>query len=230
MTIDRSSDIVTTFLTHLKRMIHESRSIHAFLGSLCLLLQVLAAATALGEPLDREVVAEINRARTNPRAYASFLREFRRQYQGKNYRLRDSATLVRTVEGVTAVDEAIAALSRQRPQPPLAWSDGLAAAAAELAVEQGESGATGHDGVTSGGMRVRIERHGAWSGEIAENIGYGPGEARAMVMQLIVDDGVPGRGHRKNIFHRSFGMAAAACGPHPRYGTMCVIDFAGGFR
>jgi len=49
------------------------------------------------------------------------------------------------------------------------------------------------------------------------------------VVTLIVDQGVPNRGHRHNIFCRDFKCAGAACGSHARYGTMCVIDFAGGF-
>ena len=63
-------------------------------------------------------------------------------------------------------------------------------------------------------------------GKIGENICYGPGEARLVVMDLIIDDGVANRGHRKNIFSRAFDTAGAACGPHPRFGNVCVIDFA----
>jgi len=205
--------------------------IRCLLATLFLLPLLLPAATArAGEPSAREVLAEINLARTDPKAYAGFLRQFRRQFQGKSYRLPDSRTQVMTTEGVRAVDEAIRFLSRQKPLPPLSWSDGLAEAAADLAEEQAANGTVGHDGRKSGGMRERIERHGEWQGEIAENIGYGPAEARAMVLQLIVDDGVPDRGHRTNIYRRAIAVAGVACGPHPTFGTMCVIDFAGGFN
>ena len=180
--------------------------------------------------LAERMLAETNLARTQPRKYASFLRELRGRFRGKMYLQPGSSALVRTREGVAAVDEAIRFLSRQPPLPPLSWSPGLAEAAAELVRDEGESGATGHAGSRSGGMQERIERHGRWEGEIGEVIGYGPTTARLMVMELIVDDGVPGRGHRKDIFTPAFRVAGAACGPHPVFGTMCVMDFAAGFR
>ena len=196
----------------------------------CLLLLLVAPASAGEESLAGQVLAEINLARTAPRTYAGYLRELRGRFRGKSYLLPGSSARVITIEGRGAVDEAIKYLSRRKPLPPLGWSDGLAAAAAELADEQGRSGATGHVGRQSGGTKQRIERHGRWERQIAENIGYGPKSARDMVMQLIIDDGVKGRGHRKNIFAKAFTIAGVACGPHPRFDTMCVIDFSGGFR
>lgn len=194
-------------------------------------LYLLGMATvAQGAPLERQVLEELNLARTAPKAYAAHLKEFRRRFRGKEYQLPDSRTRVITSEGVAAVDEAIRVLSRQKPLPALAWSDGLAAAARDLATEQGASGDTGHDGQSSGDMRERIERHGRWQGTIGENIGYGSDTARMVVLQLIIDDGVPDRGHRANIYNKSFATAGIACGPHPRYRQLCVIDFAGGFR
>ena len=194
------------------------------------LLALAAPAAALGQDLAGQVLAELNLARTSPRAYAGFLREFRGLFRGKYFVLPGSDTRVQTNEGVKAVDEAIRFLTRQKPLPPLSWSDGLAAAAAELAKEQGESGAIGHGGMEGFGMRERIHRHGKWNRESGENIGYGPTKARDMVIQLIVDDGVPDRGHRKNIFSTVFHTAGVACGPHPEYGNMCVIDFADQFK
>ncbi len=201
------------------------------LTAFCIVYVLFTAVAANGESnLAGQVLVEINLARTNPTAYVGFLRQFRTQFQGKNYRQPGSPVLIQTTEGVRAVDEAIRVLSRQKPMQPLSWSDGLAAAAAELVEDEGESGETGHVGRTSGSPQERIERHGKWQGRIGESIGYGPDKARAMVMQLIVDDAVPDRGHRKSILTPAFRTAGVACGPHSRYGTICTIDFAAGFR
>jgi len=206
------------------------RSMRLFYSTSFLLLALVSSASALDADLSQQVLAEINLVRTAPRTYSALLREFRGRFQGKSYLLPGSATRMRTVEGKGAVDEAIRQLSRQKPLPPLSWSDGLAAAAAELVAEQGRSGDTGHVGKQSHGLKERVNRHGSWERQIGENIGYGPKGARDMVMQLFIDDGVKGRGHRKNTLSRAFTTAGVACGSHPRYGTMCVIDFAGGFR
>ena len=198
--------------------------------TICAFLLLAAPVSALDHTLATEVLAEINLARTEPRAYADFLRVFRRQFRGKYYVLSGSTIRIQTGEGVKAVDEAIRFLSRSKPLPPLTWSKGLAAAATELADEQGGTGATGHIGRQSHGVRERIERHGKWERLIGENIGYGPEGARNMVMQLIIDDGVSDRGHRVNTFSPGYTTAGVACGTHPRFGSLCVIDFAGGFR
>ena len=195
-----------------------------------LLIPCIASAAPAVTGLTGQVLREINLARTDPHSYAGFLREFRRLFRGNSFLLPGSRELVITDEGVAAVDEAIRFLDRQKPQPPLTWSSGLAAAAMELVSDGGTTGGIGHTGRRSGGMKERIERHGTWQGGIGENISYGYDEARLVVMQLIVDDGVPDRGHRNILFNNTFGTAGVACGPHPVYGSMCVIDFAGSFH
>lgn len=195
-----------------------------------LLLLIIPSAHAATEDLAQQVLAETNIARSDPHRYAEYIRELRGRFVGKVYSLPGSMTMVATTEGVAALDEAIAFLSKQRVLPPMSWSSGLARAAAELVREQAGSGATGHDGGKSGSIRQRIERQGKWRIGIAENIGYGPDTARMMVMELIIDDGVKNRGHRKNIYDPSFTTAGVACGPHPVFRNMCVMDFAVGFK
>lgn len=199
---------------------------------LAVFLSALSAppAAVLEDDVARQVLAEINLARTEPLKYAGFLREIRGYFQGKDYQIPGTDNLKETHEGVAAVDEAIQFLSRQKPMPLLVWSAGLAVAAAELVMEQGKSGATGHNGAQSGGMRARIDRHGMWKGRIGEAIAYGPNDARIIVMQLIIDDGISDRAHRKNLFNPDFASSGVACGPHPGFGSVCVIDFATRFR
>ncbi|RNC69412.1 MAG: CAP domain-containing protein [Desulfuromonadales bacterium] len=197
------------------------------LAVVVLLLPLPLQAAAEGD-LARAVRAELNAARANPRNYAEYLRAYRAHISGRYYIPPGSRTRFVTKEGAAAVDEAIRHLLRQKPLRPLAWSDALSRAAADLAVEQGKTGTTGH-GEGKTGMKARIERHGRWERTIGENISYGPNEARGVVMQLIIDDGVPNRGHRTNIFDPTYGTVGITCGPHPVFETLCAIDFAGGF-
>ena len=196
----------------------------------CLCTPLISQAAAPQEDLGELVLEEINLARAEPLQYAAFILEWRQQFKGKFYRLPGTSLLRRTREGIAALNEAIEFLNQQKPLPPLDWSPGLAAAAAELIREQGNTGATGHEGSQGGGMTDQIKRQGTWEGQIGENIAYVPNEPRLLVMQLIVDDGVPDRGHRKNLFNPHFKEAGVACGPHTRFGTMCVADFSASFK
>ena len=101
-------------------------------------------------------------------------------------------------------------------------------AAADYCREQAR-GAVGHYGGDGSDPGSRISRYGVVAQGWAENIAYGQRSARAIVVALIIDDGVRGRGHRRNIFNPNYNAAGAAYGPHARYGTVCSIDFAGGY-
>jgi uncharacterized protein YkwD len=96
-------------------------------------------------------------------------------------------------------------------------------------LEMGPVGGRGHKGANGSQPWDRMAQFGKWTGRAGENIDYGMHDARAVVVRLIVDDGVAGRGHRKNIFSREFHVAGVANGPHATFGSMCVIDFADGF-
>lgn len=186
---------------------------------------LVAAAEPRGSSLEAQVLARINHARQNPRAYADELRELRRYFEGDILYLPGEPDGIATREGVSAVDEAIDFLERQAPLPPLDRGDLLALAAQDHAFDQGETGSTGHRSSDGAGPGERVRRLG---GDIfvGESISYGMADADSVVRQLIVDDGVPGRGHRTLLFKRDFRFAGIGCGDHRRYGAMCVVDLA----
>jgi uncharacterized protein YkwD len=178
--------------------------------------------------LEQDVLGEINLARTDPGIYLSYLKEFKQRYAGKQIRLAGHA-VIHTKEGVRAVDEAYQYLRDRNPMPPLVWSKGMSQGAMDHVTEQGPAGTTGHRSVDGRQPWDRINRYGEWQGVIAENIAYGKLTARMMVLEFIIDDGIPDRGHRKNIFNPELRYAGVACGDHRTFGIMCVIDFAGGY-
>jgi uncharacterized protein YkwD len=175
----------------------------------------------------RAVIREMNLARQNPALYATFVQELRARMNG-NVLVLPGHTRIRTKEGTTAVDEAIRFLQNAQPLPPLTLSRGMSRAAADHCADQAD-GAFGHEGKDRSHAGQRIARYGNFSGGWGENISYGKSSARDVVLALIIDDGLPARKHRKNIFNPNYNFAGAAFGRHARFGTMCSMDFAGGY-
>lgn len=178
--------------------------------------------------LEQEVISELNLARQHPKKYAAFLEQERPYYVGKFIKRPGEVTII-TKEGVSAVDEAIRYLKKVNSLPAMKYSKGLSRAAMDHVRDQGKRGALGHKGSDGSQPADRVNRYGDWRWTVGENISYGRDVARDIVIGLIVDDGVPGRGHRDNIFNPKFRIVGVACGGHKTYGTMCVMNYAGDF-
>lgn len=52
---------------------------------------------------------------------------------------------------------------------------------------------------------------------LGENLSFGESDAVSVIASLIVDDGVPSRGHRTNIFKKEFTKMGCFTGPHSVY-------------
>ena len=178
--------------------------------------------------LEKEVIYEINLFRSNPAKYAEqFIAPLAKYYDGKILHYPGDKS-IRTVEGVRALNECVRELKRLSYKPILNPDKGLSLAARDHQLDQQKSGLTGHTGTDRSNLRLRIERYGTWQTRIGENIAYGNSSARQVVIFLLIDDGVRDRGHRATLRNPDFKVVGVACGKHPVYETMCVLDFAGG--
>lgn len=180
--------------------------------------------------LEGQILRELNLLRADPRAYARHLQAMRHRYDGALLRREPGERPVRTVEGVVALDECIDVLDEQgRPRTPLEENTALARAARDHVVDQGPTGAVGHRGTDGSSSFHRISRHGRSLARSAEVIDYGWTAARDVVIDLLVDDGVADRGHRRALLDDRYRLAGVACGPHARFQMMCVVELAESF-
>lgn len=177
---------------------------------------------------ERAVVQEMSDARVNPRAYARHLLELRNCFEGTLWK-RPGRNPLRTEEGQEAIDEAIDFLEAARPVGPLRFNEGLAQVARLHAQDLGRRGALDHVGADGSRLSDRLNRFGTWHGLVAENISTLEEDPRQVVIQLLVDDGVPSRGHRHNLFNPDLHQAGVGSAPHRDYRVVTVIDYAGGF-
>ena len=175
--------------------------------------------------LEREVVAELNFARTHPSEYSDYLITYSKLFAGRELREPGETTIL-TREGKSAVNEAIRFLRNQKALSYLTASAGMSKAAEDMVRMQETTSQIGHKGRDGSTFSERISRYGTWDGSCSENIDYGNNTARRIVMALIIDDGVSNRGHRKSIFNPRFKRVGVACGQHQKYRYMCVIEYA----
>jgi uncharacterized protein YkwD len=186
-------------------------------------VSVAGSITDYLSPMERELVDEMNFARTHPHQYADYLVAMR-QYYRRHFIEVPGEIAIETREGVAGIDEAIRFLRTVQPVPALIPSPGMSKAAGDHVQDQGPAGLLGHSGTDGSQFGMRLNRYGEWLYHTGENIAYGQREARRIIINQIIDDGQEGRGHRRNLFNPDFRIVGVACGEHENYRWMCVME------
>ena len=171
-------------------------------------------------------------------------------FQGREYRKIGDTIVKVTKEGAKVVNEAIQYLKNTEkvnfselefitvPSHPLSVSS------EDHGFDVGTSGNVSHTGSDGSHPLERMNRYGMWHGACGEVIWYGrlrsgEGEAdeasRIAIMKsmaldiiddLIIDDGVPSRGHRLALFDPRFKVGGVGISSHRVFGHVVVINMA----
>jgi uncharacterized protein YkwD len=183
----------------------------------------LARASSEISDIEKDVLLEINKARTDPAKYAElYIKPTLEHYDGNLYK-----GYLKTKEGAAVVGECIKVMSGAAKRSPLALDLKLVKLSKYHTAKQSITKETGHDSPHGKSFKKRFKRLIKKGLAVGENISYGNNTAREIIVQLLVDDGVSGRGHRKNILDKDYTDCGIACGTHEKYNYMCTIDFSG---
>ncbi len=176
---------------------------------------------------EKNLVLAMNLIRHDPPRYARlYVYPQLQHFEGNILHIPGKVPL-RTQEGASAVRELYDELLETKPAPLFEPSEGLSRASADHAAYMKRTGSTDHEG--QGGIPARASRHGRWVGSLAENLQWGTTNAHDAIMSLMVDDGIPSRGHRVNILNPEYTKVGVAIDEHPQWKLSYVIKYAADF-
>ncbi|KDO35524.1 hypothetical protein SPRG_00370 [Saprolegnia parasitica CBS 223.65] len=175
------------------------------------------------------VAAEINALRTNPKGFIAHCEEMLKHFDDKILTIPSEGIRLQTDEGATAVQDCIAFLKQQTALPPLMLDGNLSKAAQDHAADLGDHGTVSHTGQDGSSMVQRLDRYGEWKGSVGELLAFGLSKPRNIVLQLLIDDGVPSRDDRTSLLDAKFTTLGVGTSVHKFQKSVCVLDFSGGF-
>jgi uncharacterized protein YkwD len=121
----------------------------------------------------------------------------------------------------------MADLRKSKPTEILLRSATLDSLAMQHARDMGNTGKTGHTG--SGGKTFSVRTRNILQSvdDIAESLQYGYDKGGDIVMDLLIDEGVSGTGHRKQILDANYKYVGIAVFPHKsKYRINTVIIYS----
>jgi uncharacterized protein YkwD len=177
---------------------------------------------------EQNVIAELNKLRTNPSLYIKILEDYLSKFNGKNVKVSDKLELI-TEEGKTPVIEAIEFLKTVKSMNELKISNGLMLATFDHISDLVKNDIIGHLGSASDSPQTRAERYGMWTYDLRENISYGAKIPQDVIINFLIDDGVPSRNHRKVLLDRKLTKIGIASGVNKLWDPICVVMLAGDF-
>jgi len=114
-------------------------------------------------------------------------------------------------------------LNKSKSKAPLTSRKDLYEVAKTHAKTMGKSGRTGHYDFEKRTREIASIYDG-----ITENCDYGPDDGLSIVMDLLIDEGIPDVGHRETILDPDLKYIGTSIKKHKKYRYNCVMEFGGG--
>ncbi|MEZ4938097.1 MAG: CAP domain-containing protein [Crocinitomicaceae bacterium] len=111
-------------------------------------------------------------------------------------------------------------LKKVKNLPVLNPTEDLTNMAKEHAVTSGKTGHVGHRG-----YNIRSDKYCKDYSYYSENCDYGVDDPLEVVIDLLIDEGVPGKGHRENILNPDVNSIGVGYAPHKTYEVNVVCEF-----
>lgn len=156
---------------------------------------------------EKQVIYYCNLARLNPKLFGQ---TYVQKYLDEN-QLKSSwtASLLRDLNKVKKLDV-------------LKFDKSLYTCAKNHAETNGKKGLEGHQN-----YNARFKKYAPQFRVHGENCDYGNQNALDIVMSLLIDEDVPGNGHRNNILNTEFKYVGVAIAPHKEHEYNAVMCFGG---
>lgn len=206
-------------------------------------LNTAAGASYMTEE-EREMVLEINMLRSDPRKYAAYLLPYledakdRLAHEGKGRRMYslhstyngDELKPVRidtlwhwaNEEEVRAIESLLDDLNSSPPLSVLQPDRGIYTAARKHAADQVPTGDINHMGTDGSWPWDRIMQEAPDMKHGNENIACGEADPREIVILLLIDSGIEGYGHRRNLLNPEWTHCACYCAGKIPDGLNCT--------
>mgnify|MGYP003571429730 CR=1 FL=1 len=168
----------------------------------------------------RQLVEEINLARTNPAAYASKVQEYIPHFQDKILKMPDQRVAIKTQEGAAAYEECVNFLKSAEPTEAHVPSRGLTRIANDFL-----SGVQSVDPsqIATIDMNAIIDKYGSFQGNFSRAMEFGGSTPEQVVINLLVSDGDKSRSQRDALLNPILKRVGVSQGKHDIYRTVTVI-------
>ena len=147
----------------------------------------------------KEVIEYFNMVRSNPKKFASIIREYKQYFKGKVLRVPNSKVGIMTKEGADAFEEAAKYLDSVKAINTVKYNVGLTHVAKEVV-----DAAAKTDDINSLDeldMDAIFEKYGKFVGAFSRAMDFGSKDSKMVIINLIVCDGDSSRGQREGIFN-----------------------------